>query len=105
MASLIGTSRAYHTYQILDNISSRYVNFEDHETEKMRRDLFKHALGDSQISTYIDINHDQWNELTLYLARTIQAERGSGANFRPGLNNAIAAGNGMGGFGEKSQGQ
>ena len=105
MASLIGTSRAYHTYQILDNISSRYVNFEDHETEKMRRDLFKHVLGDSPISTYIDINHDQWNELTLYLARTIQAERGSGANFRPGLNNAIAAGNGMGGFGEKSQGQ
>ena len=105
MASLIGTSRAYHTYQVLDNISSRYVNFEDHETEKMRRDLFKHVLGDSQISTYIDINHDKWNELTLYLARSIQAERGSGANFRPGLNNAIAAGNGMGGFGEKSQGQ
>ena len=101
MASIIGTSRALHTYDILEHMMDRFAK--DPVTQELNKRLFKELLGDGAIGTEIDKNRDRWAALTLYMARYTQGQQGSGGTFKPGGSNAIT-GQG-GGYGDSAGGK
>ena len=99
MASIIGTSRALHTYDILEHMMDRFAK--DPVTQELNKRLFKELLGDGAIGTEIDKNRDRWAALTLYMARYTQGQQGSGGTFKPGSSNAIT-GQGVGGYSDSA---
>ena len=87
MATIIGNSRAYHTYEILKNITARYAK--DPSTQQLHYQLFAEVFPEGEIEIYIDKNRDRWAELILYMARYMQGQQGSGGTFKPGGSNAV----------------
>ena len=100
VATIIGTSRALHTYDALKQISERFAK--DPATLAMTDRLFVELLGDAEIGELIDKNRDDWFSFTLTLAKYMQGQQGGGANFRPDSNNAIPSN--RPGVGEASSG-
>jgi len=94
MATVIGTSRALHTYHAMQTISGRYVK--DPYTQELNDQLFRALLGGEELGVFLDQNQDRWSTFIQYLGRYVQAQGHSGANLRGGGNNATA-GSGMGG--------
>jgi hypothetical protein len=99
-ATIIGTSRALHTYDALKQISERFAK--DPATLAMTERLFVELIGDGEIGELIDRNRDDWFSFTLTLAKYMQGQQGGGANFRPDSNNAIPSN--RPGVGEASSG-
>lgn len=88
MASIIGQSRALHTYEIMRGISERFAK--DPATQELNHRLFVELLGEEgEIGIFIDKNRDRWAEFTLYMARYMQGQQGSGGTFKPGGSNAV----------------
>ena len=94
MATVIGTSRALHTYHAMQTISSRYVK--DPYTQELNDQLFRALLGGEELGVFLDQNQDRWSTFIQYLGRYVQARGNSGANLRGGGSNATA-GSGSGG--------
>ncbi len=94
MATVIGTSRALHTYHAMQTISSRYVK--DPYTQELNDQLFRALLGGEELGVFLDQNQDRWSTFIQYLGRNVQARGHSGANLRGGGSNATA-GSGSGG--------
>ena len=87
MASIIGQSRALHTYENMMGMSERFAK--DPATQVLLHRLFYELLGEEKIGVYIDKNRDRWAELILYMARYMQGQQGSGGTFKPGGSNAV----------------
>ena len=102
MASMIGRSRAYHSYMNLYLWSSRFAK--DQATTSLNEQLFQSTFGGNDANMYslIDQNHDLWVSFATELGRYMQSQYGSGANLSQRQNNALPAQNG-GGYKDSKQ--
>jgi len=96
MASIIGRSRAYHSYVNLYLWSTRFAK--DHATSSLNDQLFQSTFGgqDAAMMQVIDENHDTWIQFSQELGRYIQSQYGSGANLSQRQTNAMPAQTGGG---------
>jgi hypothetical protein len=99
MASMIGRSRAYHSYMNLYLWSSRFAK--DQATTSLNEQLFQSTFGGNDANMYslIDQNHDLWVSFVTELGRYMQSQYGSGANLSQRQSNALPAHN-SGGYNE-----
>lgn len=99
IASIVGRSRAYHTYLNMAMFSDRFAK--DASTAHLNRKLFEEILGrDQDINMLIDRNHDTWVTFATELARFLASSSSSGGKLGTQQPQNVPSQN-SGGFGDK----